>query len=141
MTDTLYSADEVAALLGLQARTVRGYIRDGRLPASRIGKQYRISERDVRALTGGPVPQAPRSRVEVSAIVQIDSATRHVMDRVATLVVGAATGRSGSSAPPLHVQTVYDEARETMKVIAVGDADAVARTITLIDALVEDANR
>jgi len=141
MSDTLYSAEEVATLLGLQARTVRGYIRDGRLPASRIGKQYRISERDVRALTGGPVPQAPRSRVEVSAIVQIDSATRHVMDRVATLVVGAATGRSGSSAPPLHVQTVYDEARETMKVIAVGDADAVARTITLIDALVEDANR
>lgn len=141
MSDTLYSADEVATLLGLQARTVRGYIRDGRLPASRIGKQYRIAERDVRALTGGPVPQAPRSRVEVSAIVQVDCATRHVMDRVATLVVGAATGRSGSSAPPLHVQTVYDEARETMKVIAVGDADAVARTITLIDALVEDANR
>ena len=139
MTDVLYSPDEVATLLGLNVRTVRGYVRDGRLPATRIGKQYRIAEDDVRALTGGRAPI--RSSVEVSAIVQIDPADRAIMDRVSTLVVGAATARAGSAGPPLHVQTVYDEARGTLKVIAVGDADAVARTITLIDALVQDARR
>lgn len=141
MKDGFHSTEEVASLLGLQVRTVRGYIRDGRLPATRIGKQYRIAEHDVRALTGGHVPAAARMRVEVSAIVQIEPASRAVMDRVSTLVVGAATGRAASTAPPLHVQTVYDDVRETLKVIAVGDADAVGRTITLINALVEDAIR
>lgn len=141
MTDTLYTTEEVATLLGLQTRTVRGYIRDGRLRATRIGKQYRVTQDDVRALTGGHAPVVTRTRVEVSAIVQVDPASRATMDRISALVVGAATGRSGSSATPLHVQTVYDEVRQRLKVIVVGDADAVARTITLIDALVEDANR
>lgn len=124
-------------MLGLHVRTVRGYVRDGRLPAVRIGKQYRISEDDLRTLTGGSAPRPAPRRVEVSAIVQIDEATRHVMDRVSTHVIAAAsTGRA--SGPPLHVQTVYDEDRQVLKVIAVGDADAVARTITLISALAED---
>jgi excisionase family DNA binding protein len=133
MASALYSADEVADLLGLHVRTVRGYVRDGRLPAVRIGKQYRISEDDLRTLTGGHEP-APAPRVEVSAVVQIDTASRHVMDRVSTHVVAAANTGSGTGSQ-LHVQTVYDEARQTLKVIIVGDADAVARTITLISAL------
>lgn len=137
MTAALYSADEVADLLGLHVRTVRGYVRDGRLPAVRIGKQYRISEADLRKLTGGNAPQPASRRVEVSAIVQIDAATRHVMDRVSTHVVAAANTGAGGG-PPLHVQTVYDETRQSLKVIAVGDADAVAKTITLISALTED---
>lgn len=136
MASALYSADEVADLLGLHVRTVRGYVRDGRLPAVRIGKQYRISEDDLRALTGGHAP-APASCVEVSAVVQIDTASRHVMDRVSTHVVAAANTGTGAG-PSLHVQTVYDEARQTLKVIVVGEADAVARTITLISALTGD---
>ncbi|MEU8263779.1 helix-turn-helix domain-containing protein [Micromonospora sp. NPDC048999] len=36
------SLDQVAGLLGLHVRTVRGYVRDGRLRAARVGRQYRI---------------------------------------------------------------------------------------------------
>ena len=39
----LYSVEQVAAQLGLHVRTVRNYVRDGRLKAVRIGKQYRIA--------------------------------------------------------------------------------------------------
>lgn len=53
-----FSVDEVAQALGLQPRTVRNYIRDGRLPAVRIGKQYRIAAADFAALTGSALPPA-----------------------------------------------------------------------------------
>jgi len=50
-----YSVDQVASLLGLHVKTVRGYVRDGRLKAVRIGKQYRITREDLEAFAGQPV--------------------------------------------------------------------------------------
>jgi excisionase family DNA binding protein len=139
VTATLYSAEEVAGVLGLHVRTVRGYVRDGRLPAVRIGKQYRIAEKDLREFTGGgdAVPTRPAPRVEVSAIVQIDAVRRRVMDRITTHAVAAANG-GASGRPQLHVQTFYDESRESLKVIVVGDADGTAKMITLISALADE---
>jgi excisionase family DNA binding protein len=140
MTSVLYSAEEVANVLGLHVRTVRGYVRDGRLPAVRIGKQYRIAEHDLREFTNGKSAQgesAPTSpRVEVSAIVQIDAVDRDVMDRITTHVVAAATGGSRDERH-VHVQTVYDESRERLKVIVVGDADDTAEMVTLVSALMK----
>lgn len=135
----MYSPDDVAAMLGLHVRTVRGYVRDGRLPAVRIGKQYRISAQDLREFTGGAGgddrPPTP-PRVDVSAVVHVDAADRRVMDRISTHVVAAAN--TGPGRRPLHVQTSYDESRERLTVIVAGDADDTAKLITLISALAED---
>ncbi len=140
MTSTLYSAEEVAEVLGLHVRTVRGYVREGRLPAVRIGKQYRITEQDLREFTsGGQAIPTSEPRVEVSAIVQIDTVGRGVMDRITTHVLGAANGGSGGRRP-LHVQTFYDETRNSLKVVVVGGADDTAKMITLISALAEQAD-
>ncbi len=54
MAARMYSVEEVAARLGLHVRTVRNYVRDGRLKAVRIGKQYRIAAADLEELTGRP---------------------------------------------------------------------------------------
>ncbi|MEE3921927.1 helix-turn-helix domain-containing protein [Micromonospora sp. BRA006-A] len=60
MSNDMYSVEQVADLLGLHVRTVRGYIRSGRLRATRIGKQYRIARADLDALTGRPTAAARR---------------------------------------------------------------------------------
>ena len=59
MTDEWYSVEQVAERLGLHVRTVRNYVRDGRLKAVRIGKQYRIARTDLEELTGRALPTAP----------------------------------------------------------------------------------
>ncbi|RIQ18841.1 DNA-binding protein [Jiangella rhizosphaerae] len=129
-------------MLGLHVRTVRGYVRDGRLPAVRIGKQYRIAAEDVDALTGGrtaavraPSPAAA-PRVEVSAIVQIDGVERPAVDRLTTLVTGAAAGRPGDSAR-LHVQTVYDPRRNSLKIVAIGSPADTAALVGLVGSFTE----
>ena len=58
MSEEMYSVEQVADRLGLHVRTVRGYIRAGRLKAVRIGKQYRIARADLDALTGRPAGRA-----------------------------------------------------------------------------------
>ncbi|ANW65625.1 hypothetical protein BCA37_20500 [Mycobacterium sp. djl-10] len=132
MSPTMYSPDEVADLLGLHVRTVRHYVRDGRLPAVRIGKRYRISEADLRAFTGGAPATAP-PRLDTTTVVRIVDSTRELMDRVSTLALaGAGTAR-------LQVHTSYEPAQRTLTVIAVGDADDAAALLSMVSALIQDA--
>src|SRR5258705_13032578 len=126
MEQELYSVEQVAERLGLHVRTVRNYVRDGRLKAVRIGKQYRIAREDLEALTGGPVParireSAGRRRyVEVSSIVQIDAISAEDASRVALNLMASLNGRQEGDRP-MHVQTAYDEERASMKIILLGD--------------------
>ncbi|GAB1692301.1 helix-turn-helix domain-containing protein [Krasilnikovia sp. M28-CT-15] len=134
MTQELFSVDEVAERLGLHVRTVRGYVRDGRLKAVRIGRQYRITRADLAALTGGTVPDsrrsAPRHRhADVSATVQIDAVDPELAYRISTLI-GAA---------PVRSQTVHDTERASLKGILLGDLADTAALLRLIDALVTEA--
>ncbi|CAA0136513.1 Uncharacterised protein [Mycolicibacterium vanbaalenii] len=138
----MHSVDDVAGILGLQVRTVRGYVRDGRLPAVRIGKQYRIAEHDLREFTGGhpatvETDTAP-PRVEATTIVQIESVDRELVDRVTTLVMAGVSSASADGEPGLHVQTVYDESRRHLKVIAVGDPGGAARLLSLVDTVIRN---
>ncbi len=131
MTATMHSPDEIAEMLGLHVRTVRGYVRDGRLPATRIGKQYRISDRDLREFLGDTSTPTSTPKVEATTIVQIDAVGRELMDRITNLVVAAATRA--------HVQTVYNETQDSLKIITVGDPADAAELLGMVSALVKDA--
>ncbi|MCW3844533.1 helix-turn-helix domain-containing protein [Micromonospora yasonensis] len=133
MSDDMYSVEQVAELLGLHVRTVRGYIRAGRLPAVRIGKQYRIARADLDTLTGRPAPVGPAA-LEVSSIAQVDGLDRATADRLATLVLATANTHH-DPARPLRVQTVHDEERHRMKIVILGDAAATADLLHLLDAV------
>jgi excisionase family DNA binding protein len=136
----LYSVEQVAERLGLHVRTVRNYVRDGRLKAVRIGKQYRIAREDLEALTGRPVPASIREttrrhrHVEVSSVVDIDAIDPDAARRVSTTLMAAAAGRREGD-PPLRIQTVYDEERARLKIIVVGGLAAAAELFRLIGVL------
>ncbi|MGA8113327.1 MAG: helix-turn-helix domain-containing protein [Actinocatenispora sp.] len=139
MTEEMYSVEQVAERLGLHVRTVRGYIRTGRLRAARIGKQYRIARADFEALTGAPPAPAHddgAATVEVSSIVQIDGVDRATADRLGTFVLaGANTGHD--PAHPVRIQTVHDEERNRMKIVILGGATATADILRLLDSLLD----
>lgn len=135
----MFSVEQVADRLGLHPRTVRNYVRDGKLKAVRIGKQYRIARADLEALTGRPVetPDVPRHRhVEVSTIVRIDAISGADASRVSTALTASVNGyREGDT--PLRLQTVYDEERASLKVVILGGAATTAELLRLVHALTE----
>ncbi|MFG1882790.1 helix-turn-helix domain-containing protein [Micromonospora sp. NPDC049102] len=139
MTEEMYSVEQVADRLGLHVRTVRGYIRSGRLRAVRIGKQYRIAASDLDALIGQPPAAIVAGQAEVSSIVQIDGVDRAAADRLGTLVLASAnTGHD--PARPLRVQTVHDEQRRRLKIIIIGDPAGTAELLHLLDAVLTADN-
>jgi excisionase family DNA binding protein len=130
----LYSVDQVAERLGLHVRTVRGYVRDGRLKATRIGKQYRIGREDLEAFTGHPVGLTEREtvrrqrHVEVTSIVQIDAISPEAADRMVK-TLAAAEGR----AQGLRVESLYFDELGRLKLILVGDLAAVSQAFALVE--------
>jgi excisionase family DNA binding protein len=139
MPQELYSVEQVADRLGLHVRTIRNYVRDGRLKAVRIGKQYRITHEDLEAFTGttvaAPGVRTDRARhAEVSSIVQIDAVDRVGADRISTFVTGSLNHEHGGR---LRVETVYDEDRATLKVIVLGDLKSTADLLHLLQMLSE----
>ncbi|GAA0901437.1 helix-turn-helix domain-containing protein [Pseudonocardia zijingensis] len=134
----LYSVEEVAALLGLHVKTVRGYVRDGRLDAVRIGRQYRIGADALEAFTGRTVtPPRDGPAVEVSSVIQIDDVDRALADRVSTLVTSSVGGAAQDDGR-MRVETAYDQERSRMKIIVLGGPESTAELLRLVAALVGD---
>ncbi|MFD7893592.1 helix-turn-helix domain-containing protein [Streptomyces sp. NPDC059743] len=135
-----YSVEQVAGLLDLHVKTVRGYVRDGRLKATRVGKQYRIAREDLETFTGSPAPPPVRRTryAEVSSIVQIDAISPEAMPRLTNTVMALALSRDGSQhSDRLRVETVYDEERATLKIIVLGALDTTADLLKVINTLLD----
>jgi excisionase family DNA binding protein len=135
------SVDQVASRLGLHVRTVRRYVREGRLKAVRIGKQYRVTREALDALTGTPpalaAVSAPTARhVEVSSILQVDGVDRSTADRLTTGLLAAVKGRPEESTP-LRIDTIYDPERARLKVILNGSAATTASLLKFVNAYLE----
>jgi excisionase family DNA binding protein len=135
----LYSVEQVAQRLGLHVRTVRTYVRDGRLRAVRIGKQYRIARSDLEELTGAavtdPVPPPTRRHVEVSSIVAIDAISPEAAQRVSTTLVAVTNGPNDGA--PVRVQTLYDPERGRLKVVILGDLADTTDLLRVVSAVLD----
>lgn len=140
----MYTIEQVAERLSLHVKTVRHYVRDGRLKAVRIGKSYRIAATDLAGLIGQPISSldpepVPRHRyAEVSSVVEIDAVSPTLADRVMNLLVGASQSRDGSEPQSLRVQTIYDATRGRLKVILIASIETTTSFLKIIKALLEE---
>ncbi|WP_327683564.1 helix-turn-helix domain-containing protein [Kitasatospora sp. NBC_00458] len=134
-----YSVEQVAELLGLHVRTVRGYVRDGRLRATRIGKQYRIARRDFESFTGAESEAPPAAEpgplhVEASTVVQIDGIGTREAVRLSNTLVAMVSGPRGNTVP-VRVESYHNEERATLKLIILGDPADTAELLAVIHSL------
>jgi excisionase family DNA binding protein len=142
MPQDLFSIFDIATRLKLHVKTVRNYVREGQLKATRIGKQYRISRADLEAFTGHPVPpsdseMARRQRhVEVSGIVQIDAISPEASAEVENSLSAFVNGRTRPE-EPLRIEAIYDRLTGHLKIILLGGANDTGSALKLIAALLE----
>ena len=136
MSQQLFTVEQVAQSLNLHVRTIRNYVRAGRLKAARIGKQYRIARSDLEAFTGGSGPAISERSVAMFAtsVVQIEGISQASASRLTGLLTGAAKAHRSEGA--LNVSTVYDEERDCLRVvIASSDLRATTDVIEMIAAI------
>lgn len=138
--ERFHSPQQVAELLGLHVRTVRRYVREGRLEAVRVGNRYRIPHRSLEALTGGPVgrstPTTVMTHIDVSSVVDLEPISRTDADRVTTLVLGAVQHRPREDGA-LRVDVGYEPDRDRLRIIVAGPVAATSAVLALVTTYVE----
>jgi len=118
MKDDIYTVDQVADLLELHPRTVRRFIREGKLTARKVGKQWRIKEQDLKVLLGDenegsretgevvefkdttPVSKEElaehKEKVQVSAVVDVFVADREEAFRLSNMILAVMNSKDPS---------------------------------------------
>jgi excisionase family DNA binding protein len=135
----MYSLEQVAERLGLHVRTVRTYVRAGRLKAIRIGKQYRVTREELEAIVGTSNTRdavARRRRAEASCVVQMDAVTENTALRVADQL-RSAVKRPRDDGSALRVETIYDPGHAHLKVIIIGTLPGTAHIFGLLGAILD----
>jgi len=141
MDQDFYTIAEVARLLKLHVKTVLIYVRDGRLKATRIGKQYRVARNDFDAFAVGHAPPVDdvrrRRRVEVSSIVEIDAISLEAATRAVTHLQGALKGRPSDDS---HAQldTIYYQEIGRLKLIISASPETTAQLLNFVPVLIAD---
>lgn len=141
----LLSVEDVALRLQLKPRTIREYIRTGKLSATRIGKQYRLTEAEVQRLAGSAaqvptaapptaaksVPSTLAVHAESTTVIDIECPSANARTRLAAVLntVGLGTGTT------VHVSEQLETPR--LKVIISGPLHATVDTLAAINSVVD----
>lgn len=132
MSGTLLTVEQAAEQLNLHPKTVLRYIREGRLPATRVGKSYRIVRANLDAFAGiAGGTTGPAAGARATCILDIPGASVDQAERMATFLHAAAlSGDAGT--PPLHLETAFDPLAGTMKLVLIGAPADVARLLEMV---------
>jgi excisionase family DNA binding protein len=143
LSPTLLSVEQVAAILTLNVRTVRNYVRSGALKATRIGKQYRIGLADLEAFTGRPLEShdervlSPGGRIEVSSVINVERVTPALASRITNMLTATANVLR-SIEQPVAVATTYDVQLERLRVLLAADLKSTRDFLSMINAALEE---
>lgn len=133
MMESLVTVEQAAEHLRLHPKTVLRYIRDGRLPATRVGKSYRIARASLEALAGtDALPQlVPSARA--TCIVDIPALDVATSERLATFLQAASMAKPRDT-PSIELQTAYDPLTRSMKVVVISSPSNVASVLDMLEA-------
>jgi excisionase family DNA binding protein len=158
MEENFYTIDQIAEMLGMHHKTIRKFITEGKLGASKVGKQWRISghnlsvfmennnvkinneksdeELSVDYVTGGERAEAIQQRVNVSTVVDINEVDKDEYMRISnTLVAVANCKEPGIGKSTVNVK--YDEKDKRVRVILWGSVKFIENMLSTISMLVE----
>jgi excisionase family DNA binding protein len=137
MQEELFTVDRVAEKVGLHPRTVRRFIREGRLRAKKIGKQWRILSRDLDELIGKEAAdeEAPgdrrTGRIQVSAVVDILVDDEAAAARVFNSMLAAVTGK-GPEYGAVHYESLYLRDERKARLMFWGDAAFIGGALVTV---------
>ncbi|QXI30748.1 helix-turn-helix domain-containing protein [Pseudomonas vanderleydeniana] len=138
MAEEFYTVAQAAERLQLHAKTVLRFIREGRLPATRIGKSYRLKAGDVAVFAGSESAESLTPEpIRATCIVEVPALSSSRAERLITLLQATLLGRRGGS-EPIQCQTAHDVSRSLLKIVLIAAPADAAALLSLIQTLADD---
>jgi len=94
----MYNVSQLAEILDLHPKTVRRFIRDGKIRATRIGREWRVRKEDLQQYAHGELANKPQepwpttplsSRVQVSAVIEVNEGHSEEVSRISNSLIAA----------------------------------------------------
>jgi len=133
MSTEFLTVEAAAEALRLHPKTVLRFIREGRLRATRVGKQYRLLRSDLNAFAGAGRSSAARA-ARVTCVVDIEAVDLALVQRLTSLLMGASQAPADS---PISLNVAHDPARGSAKVIVMASPADAAMLLRLVEAFLE----
>jgi excisionase family DNA binding protein len=130
VSENVLSVAAAAERLKLHPKTILRFIREGRLRATRVGRQYRILQSDLAALAGEP--ERPASHARVTAIVDVAEVDAETARDMAACLPAARAGGTPSG-DLMSIDLAYDPARRQLKVVLIGAPGDVAAMLSITE--------
>ncbi|QAA32187.1 helix-turn-helix domain-containing protein [Clostridium manihotivorum] len=161
MEDQFYTIDKIAEILGMHHKTIRKFITEGKLPASKVGKQWRISGHDLSTfmeknnvnisdkeiseesnidfVTNGEIKDTVNEKVNVSTVVDINDIDKEEYFRISNTLIALMNCKD----PKMGKSTVnvkYDEKVSRLRVLLWGNISFIEEMLSVISMLVEQTD-
>jgi excisionase family DNA binding protein len=132
MSEEFFTVEDAAGRLRLHPKTLRRFIREGRLKASRVGKSYLIQRSELDGFAGVRKSFRAAPTARVTGIVDVADVDRQTAGQIANYLTAARMGAE-KAADPMSVEVVHDPARRQLKVLIVGSPADVAAVLKLVE--------
>lgn len=161
MENQFYTIDKIAEILGMHHKTIRKFIADGKLPASKVGKQWRITGHDLSLFieknntnindtnivkesnidfhTNGEVKAIGKRKVNVSAVVDINDIDKEEYFRISNTLIAIMNSKDSEMANAT-INMKYDEIEKRLRVLLWGNIKFNEEMLNTISMLVEQSD-
>lgn len=154
MEDKFYTINQVAEILDMHHKTIRNFITDGKLRASKVGKQWRISDDDLSSfmeknkdqteqIVEFTTNEAPsnlvKGRINVSTVIDIEQIDKEQYMRISNTLIAIMNSKD----PEMQNSTInmkYYEKDNKLKVLLWGEVKFIEEMLSAISLLVDTAN-
>ncbi|MBU5483960.1 helix-turn-helix domain-containing protein [Clostridium sp. MSJ-11] len=158
MENQFYTIDKIAEMLGMHHKTIRKFITEGKLGASKVGKQWRISGHDLSVFmeknnvnindkkasqgssidfsTNGEEDTTVQKKINVSTVVDISDIDKDEYMRVSNTLIAMMNCKD----PKMGKSTInmkYDDKENRLKVILWGSTKFTEGMLSTISLIVE----
>lgn len=127
----------MADILGLHPRTIRRFMREGRLKATKLGKQWRIQREHLDSLIGAQAEVGGQSdRIHVSAVADIRVASEEDAYRITNSMLAVTTGK-GPEYGDVRYESLYLKEEGKARLMFWGDAAFIGTALITMKKIVQ----
>jgi len=153
MSEKFFTINQVAETLDMHHKTIRKFIADGSLPASKLGKQWRIAEEDLKVfMNQSEKPDAEynldystkdtstskvKRRVQVSTVVDIEQIQREEYLRISNTLIALMNCKDTTMQDASTLNVKYYEQENRIRIMLWGSVKFVEEMLSTITLLAE----
>ncbi|MEN6368795.1 MAG: helix-turn-helix domain-containing protein [Thermotogota bacterium] len=142
----MYTVQELAEILSLHPKTVQRFIREGKIKATKIGREWRVRKEDLRdfahAELSAPPADEPQAttrladRVQVSAVIELDEGHSSEVSRISNSLLAALNSKDPRFGEARYDLVYHPEVRKARFVLS-GTPLLIRTILELVDVLLQ----